>query len=74
MHCTRSISAKTRQSATSIVVLHPPENWKYAIGEVLLIVTGITVTLAVDAWYGERQERNEEANLLLGLRDALVMD
>ena len=34
-------------------------NWRYAVGEVLLIIIGVTVALAGTAWYEDKQKRRE---------------
>ena len=49
-------------------------NWRYAIGEVLLIVIGISIALAANSWYENRKERAEERNMLRQIRAALVID
>jgi hypothetical protein len=50
------------------------ENWKYAVGEVALIVVGITIALAANSWYEDRQERREEVLVLNQIRQALEID
>ena len=32
-------------------------NWKYALGELLIIVLGVLIALGVDNWKEERKER-----------------
>lgn len=49
-------------------------NWKHAIGEVCLIVVGVTLALAANSWYEEIQERAEEVRALRQLRSALEAD
>jgi len=49
-------------------------NWKYAVGEVFLIVTGITIALAVNAWYSERADRATETEYLARLQIDLKAD
>ena len=51
-----------------------PVNWKSALGELTLIVIGITLALAGNSWYEERQERNEELQVLSQFREALEND
>ena len=51
-----------------------PVNWKYVLGELTLIVVGITLALAGNSWYEERQERNEELQVLSQFREALEND
>ena len=49
-------------------------SWEYAIGEVLLIVVGITIALAANSWYESLVERREESRLLAQIRAALQAD
>jgi len=49
-------------------------NWKYAFGEILLIVIGVTIALAGTAWYEERGHRIEEISVLQQLRETLEED
>ncbi len=42
--------------------------FKYAIGEVLLIIAGIFLALQLDNWNQTRKDRQEEQQILLGLR------
>jgi hypothetical protein len=49
-------------------------NWKYALGEVLLIVVGITIALAANSWYEDRRERRDELQVLEQLQQALEID
>jgi hypothetical protein len=48
-------------------------NWKPVIGQLALIVGGVLIALAVDSWWGNRQERHEERayleQLLADLRE-----
>jgi hypothetical protein len=39
-------------------------NWRYAVGEVVLIVVGVTIGLAASSWYEGRQERRDELLVL----------
>ena len=39
-------------------------NWKDALGEVVLIVIGVTIALAANSWYEDRQERRDEVLVL----------
>ncbi len=48
--------------------------WKHAVGEVFLIVVGITIALAVNGWYSERTDRVSEAEYLARLRVDLQTD
>lgn len=49
-------------------------NWKYAIGEVFLIVIGISIALGANAWWENRQERIEEQAVLETLKRSLQVD
>ena len=49
-------------------------NWRYAIGEVFLIVVGVTIALAATSWYEGRQERRVEVLILQQLRQTLSED
>lgn len=49
-------------------------NWKYAIGEVLLIFIGIMLALAANSWYENRNERQDETEILAQLKSALLVD
>ena len=53
---------------------HATANWKYAIGEVFLIVVGITLALMANSWYENWQERRYEVLVLRQIRDALESD
>jgi len=44
-----------------------PVNWTYAIGEVLLIVIGVSIALGVNAWYEHRLDRINEREYLCRL-------
>ena len=49
-------------------------NWRYAIGEIVLIVVGVTIALAATSWYESRQERRDELVILQQLRQTLSED
>lgn len=49
-------------------------NRRYAIGEIVLIVVGVTIALAATAWYDGRQERRDEVLILRQLRQTLIDD
>lgn len=49
-------------------------NWKYAVGEVVLIVVGILIALAAADWNDRRVQRNEELALLDELGTGLQQD
>jgi hypothetical protein len=48
--------------------------WKHVIGELLLIVVGVLLALAVNNWNTTRQTRREELSLLKQLRASLAID
>ena len=39
-------------------------NWKYALGEIALIFIGITLALAANTWYEDRQDQGDEREIL----------
>jgi hypothetical protein len=49
-------------------------NWKYAIGELLLIVVGILIALAASDWQDQRADRRTELSILGELHTALTAD
>ena len=49
-------------------------NWKYALGEVLLIVVGVTLALMATSWYESARERKDELEALQQIRTALESD
>jgi hypothetical protein len=49
-------------------------NWRYAIGEVLLIVIGVSIALAANSWYEDRKERQAEREMLQQIRQSLEAD
>ena len=49
-------------------------NWRYAIGEAVLIVIGITIALAFDSWWEYRKEREDESKILLQFQKTLGGD
>ena len=49
-------------------------NWRYAVGEVILIVVGVTIALAATSWYEGRQDRRDELLILQQLRQTLSED
>ena len=49
-------------------------NWRYAVGEVALIVIGILIALAASEWQAGRAERRTELALLADLRTGLAAD
>ena len=36
--------------------------WSYAVGELLIVVIGVLIALAIDQWNGERLERLQEVD------------
>jgi hypothetical protein len=49
-------------------------NWRYAIGEILLIVVDVSIALAASSWYEGRLERRNEVMVLQQLRQTLSED
>jgi len=49
-------------------------NWRYALGEIVLIVVGVSIALAASSWYEGRQERRDEILVLQQLRQTLSED
>jgi hypothetical protein len=49
-------------------------NWKYAVGELVLIIVGITIALAANSWFQERQNRAEEILVLQQFRETIHED
>ena len=48
--------------------------WKYAVGEVLLIVMGILIAVAVSDWQNRRADRITELTILRSLNTGLSSD
>lgn len=48
--------------------------WRYAVGEVLLIVIGVSIALVATSWYEERVEHRREIESLLEIRATLEAD
>ena len=49
-------------------------NWKYAVSEILLIVIGVSIALATNSWYENRQLRDDEIAALTQLQGTLRED
>ncbi len=49
-------------------------NWRYAVGEILLIVVGVSIALAISSWWEYRQARNDEAKILLQFEQTIEGD
>ena len=49
-------------------------NWRYAVGEILLIVIGVSIALAATSWYEQRLDRDDEIQLLEQLSQTLTDD
>ena len=49
-------------------------NWRYAIGEILLIVIGVSIALAATSWYEQRLYQRDEVQILEQLRQTLTED
>ena len=48
--------------------------FKYAIGEILLVVIGILIALQIINWNEERKDRKLEREFLIGLKETLKLD
>lgn len=48
--------------------------FKYALGEILLVMIGILLAIQVNAWYQNSQDRNLEKQLLLELKNSITKD
>jgi DNA repair ATPase RecN len=49
-------------------------NWKYALGEILLIFIGISLSLAFEEWRTNRTNKVREIDLLHEMREAIQSD
>jgi len=49
-------------------------NWRNAIGEIVLIVVGVTIALAGTSWYEDRALRSEEIRVLRQIGQSLEED
>jgi hypothetical protein len=49
-------------------------SWRYAIGELFLIVIGVSIALAGTSWYEGQQNRKNEAEALGEIRGTLQLD
>jgi hypothetical protein len=49
-------------------------NWKHALGEIMLIVVGVSIALAASSWYENRQLRVDEIAALAQLQATLRED
>jgi hypothetical protein len=49
-------------------------NWRYAIGEVVLIFVGVSIALAASSWYENRQLRRDEFAVLAEFQTTLRED
>ena len=54
-------------------ILNAPE-WRYAVGEVLLIVVGVSIALAATSWYEGQLDRKFETEALIEIRKTLQAD
>ena len=48
--------------------------FKYAIGEILLVVVGILIALQINNWNEQRKERKTELNLIIGLQNEFKLN
>ncbi len=49
-------------------------NWAYAVGELIIVVGGVLIALAVDQWNSDRLERVEEVEIIDGFLSDLRED
>ena len=49
-------------------------SWRRAFGEILLIVVGILIALAINAWYEDVIEREQEKQILAQMATTLSED
>ena len=49
-------------------------NWRYALGEIILIVVGVTIALAASSWYEGRKDMRDERRVLQQLHQTLEED
>ena len=49
-------------------------NWRYALGELFLIVIGVSIALAASSWYEDQIDHRTEVEYLDRLRAALAID
>ena len=42
-------------------------DWSYAVGELLIVIAGVLIALAIDQWNDDRLERLEEINAITGI-------
>ena len=48
--------------------------FKYAIGEIVLVVIGILIALQINNWNSDRLEKNEEQNALINLEKDFILN
>ena len=58
----------------SVSRLVSASNWRYAMGEIALIVVGVSIALAASSWYENRQLRDDEYAVLAELQVTLQED
>ena len=49
-------------------------DWSYAVGELLIVVIGVLIALAIDQWNDDRLERVEEVDAVARILDDIQMD
>jgi hypothetical protein len=49
-------------------------DWRYAFGELILIVIGVSMALAASSWYDGQQDRKRESDALREIRETLQTD
>jgi hypothetical protein len=53
---------------------NPTINWRHGLGELALIIVGVSVALAANSWYENRVERQLERDALTQLKSELQAD
>ena len=48
--------------------------FKYAIGEIVLVVIGILIALSINNWNEARKNKQTENNLLIGLKNEFKLN
>jgi hypothetical protein len=62
------------QNKTTKLALPAGKYFKYAIGEIILVVIGILIALSINTWNEERKEKAIVTNVLKNIRYDLVAD
>jgi hypothetical protein len=56
---------------------HPPQSWgwlRWFAAEIAVVVTGVLIALALNAWWGARADRAQETRILQGILADLNLD